>query len=309
MGPEMALAIPSKPSQTVRRDLEGASPSFLVSEPFREPLAALGLTSLDAVFAFDGARDLVKPNIGRFRRRLQFEVVPAGSDRPVKVYLKRYSRPPILGQLRNWLSHHRRRSFARMEHEAAGRLAAAGINTPNTVACGEQWRNLFEHRSFLITEQVKDSRSLESQLPPCFQGPMIPEKQQARCDFIRRLASFIARFHETGYRHRDLYLSHIFRSSEGDFCLIDLARASRPFLRRRFQVKDIAQLHYSAPAESFTRADRLRFYLAYTGRRRLLPRDKAFIRKVVRKAHRMARHNRKRGNRIPFLGRVTGERQ
>ena len=305
----MALATPSQPSGTIQRDLAGASPSFLVSERFREPLAALGLTSLDAVFAFDGARDLAKPNIGRFRRRLQFALVPAGSGHPVRLYLKRYSRAPMLGQLRNWISHHKLRSFARMEHEAADRLAAAGIDTPHVIACGEQWRTVFEDKSFLMTEEVKDSRSLEAQLPACFEGPLTLGKRQARRDFIRRLASFIRRFHETGYRHRDLYLSHIFCSGGGEFCLIDLARASRPFLRRRFQVKDIAQLHYSAPAESFTRADRLRFYLTYVDRRRLGPQDKAFIRTVIRKAHRMARHNRKRGTPIPFLGRVTSEKQ
>jgi tRNA A-37 threonylcarbamoyl transferase component Bud32 len=305
----MALAIPSKPSPTVQSDLAGASSSFLVSEGFREPLASLGLTSLDAVFCFDGVRDLAKPNIGRFRRRLQFEVVPAGSGRPVNVYLKRYNRPPLLGQLRNWLSHHKRRSFAGMEREAADRLGAAGINTPHTIACGERWHSVFEHRSFLMTEEVKDSWSLESQLPACFEGAPTREKRQARRDFIRRLASFIRRFHETGFRHRDLYLSHVFCSDEGDFCLIDLARVSRPFLRRRFQIKDIAQLHYSAPAESFTQTDRLRFYLAYVNHHRLVSRDKAFIRKVVRKTHQMARHNRKRGNPVPFLDHGAGERQ
>ncbi len=299
----------AEPSGTIRHDLAGASPAFLVSGRFREPLTALGLTSLDAVFAFDGARDLAKPNIGRHRRRLQFEVMPAGSDHPVRVYLKRYDRPPVLGQLRNWLSHHKRSSFAGIERETIGRLGAAGVNTPRVVACGEQWGTFFEHRSFLMTEEVKDSRSLEAQSPACFDGPLTPGKRQARRDFIRRLASFTRRFHETGYRHRDLYLSHVFCSTDGEFCLIDLARASRPFLRRRFQVKDIAQLHYSAPAESFTRADRLRFYLAYVGRRRLLPQDKAFIRKVIRKAYRMAHHNRKRGTPIPFLGHVMGERQ
>ena len=283
-----------------------SSHSMSVAEPFREALASLGLTSLDAVFAFDGGRDLAKANIGRFRRRLQFAIVPAGADRPVSVYLKRYDRPPIVSQLRHWFSHHRRKSFARMEHETAERLAAAGIDTPRTVACGERWGILFERRSFLMTEAVKDSRSLESQLPSCFAGPLTPGKRQARREFLRRLASFIRRFHETGYRHRDLYLPHIFYSAQGEFCLIDLARASRPILRRRFQVKDIAQLHYSAPAESVTRTDRLRFYLAYAGLPKLLPRDKAFIRKVVRKAVRMARHNCRRGNRVPFLGHAAG---
>jgi tRNA A-37 threonylcarbamoyl transferase component Bud32 len=284
----------------------GTSPSFFVAEPFRDSLTALGLTSLDAVFAFEAGRDLAKANIGRFRQRRQFELSPAGSDHAVKVYLKFYEHAPLTRQLRNWLSHRRRGSFALLEHEAARQLAVAGVGTPRTVAWGQQWQTLFEHRSFLITEQVPQSRSLESALPPCFQGYLTASKRQQRRDFLRRLAFFIRRFHETGYRHRDLYLSHIFCSDAGEFCLIDLARASRPVLRRRFQVKDVAQLHYSAPAASFSRTDRLRFYLAYVDHRRLLPQDKAFIRRVVSKASRMARHNRKRGVPVPFLKPVPG---
>jgi tRNA A-37 threonylcarbamoyl transferase component Bud32 len=285
------------PQQAIR--LTGESSSFLVAEPFREALAELGLRSLDAVFAFDSARDLAKPSLSRFRRRLQFEVVPTGAARPVKVFLKRYDRPPALEQLRNWLPHRRRSSFAFVERETADRLRNAGINTPRVAACGERWGILFEHRSFLMTAEIEDSESLERKLPPCFDGPATP----ARRDFIRRLAAFVRRFHETGYRHRDLYLSHIFCSGTGEFTLIDLARASRPVFPRRRQVKDVAQLHYSAPAAAFSRTDRMRFYRAYTGRPRLLPRDKVFIRQVMRKADRMARHNLKHGVPVPFLER------
>jgi hypothetical protein len=288
------------------RRLTGASPAFLVAEQFRQPLAALGMDSLEAVFAFEAGRTLAKANIGRFRRRLQFEVIPSGSSRPVQVYLKCYDRPPILSQFRNWFFHRRRESFAQVERSAIDGLAAAGISTPRIVACGEQWGIFFERRSFLITEGVPDSRSLESKLPPCVDGPVTAATQRARREFISRLALFIRRFHETGYRHRDLYLPHIFCSDTGEFCLIDLARTSRPILRRRFQVKDIAQLHYSAPAASFSRTDRLRFYLAYVGGRRLLSQDRAFIRKVVRKAERMASHNRRHGIPIPFLECTAG---
>src|SRR4030042_5639847 len=147
------------------RKLTGASPAFQVAEPFRQSLAAMGLTSLDAVFAFDAGRTLAKANIGRFRQRRQFEVTPAGAGRPVKVFLKRYDRPPILGQLRHWLLHHRRSSFAGMERGAAEEAAAAGIATPRVVACGAQWGLLFERRSFLMTEEIQDSCSLESKLP------------------------------------------------------------------------------------------------------------------------------------------------
>ncbi len=285
------------PQQTIQ--LKGESPSFLVAEPFRESLARLGLTSLAAVFAFDSARDLAKPSLSRFRKRSQFEVTPVGAGQPVKVFLKRYDRPPVLQQLRNWLSHHRRSSFAFMEREAADQLRNAGINAPRVVACGERWASLFERKSFLMTEEIRDSESLERKLPSCFDHPATLPRRE----WIRRLATFIRRFHESGYRHRDLYLCHIFYSNAGGFTLIDLARASRPIRQRRFQIKDIAQLHYSAPAASFSRTDRLRFYRTYTGRPRLSARDKVFIRHVLRKAATMARHSRKHGVPIPFLER------
>ncbi|HSW01776.1 MAG TPA: lipopolysaccharide kinase InaA family protein [Sedimentisphaerales bacterium] len=288
-----------------RQDSVRESPSFFVTGRFAEAFAKLGLTSLDAVFAFDSGRDLVKLNIGRFRRRVQFEATPAGSRQPVKVFLKRYDRPPIGRQIRNWLLHRRRRSFASVEREAIEDLAAAGVGAPRIAACGEQWGILFERRSFLMTEEIHDSQSLERRLPPCFDDPAA---LRARREFIRRLASFIKRFHATGRRHRDLYLSHVFCSGAGEFCLIDLARASHPILQRRFQVKDLAQLHYSCPARHFSRTDRVRFYLAYAGHRRLEPQDKAFLRAILRKTASMTRHNIKHGAVPPFLERTGGER-
>ncbi|MEN6335938.1 MAG: lipopolysaccharide kinase InaA family protein [Phycisphaerales bacterium] len=284
------------------------TPAFFVAGPFAEAFARLGLTSLDAVFAFDSGRDLVKLNIGRFRRRVQFEATPAGSRTPVKIFLKRYDRPPLLKQIRNWLCHGGRKSFASAEREAIDDLVAAGVGVPRVVACGEEWGLLFERRSFLMTEEIRDSQSLERRLPPCFADPATPRVLQARRDYIHRLAGFIQRFHATGRRHRDLYLSHIFCSDAGEFCLIDLARASRPFLQRRFQVKDLAQLHYSSPARHFSRTDRMRFYLAYADHPELLPDDKTLIRAILRKTASMMRHNIKHGAVPPFLDRTEGGR-
>lgn len=296
-------AVSISPDSAGCREFAPVGCGFGAAPEFRETLARQGLTSLEAVFAFEAGRDLAKPNIGRFRRRLQFEAHPRGSSQPVRVFLKRYDRPPMLEQFRNWLLHHGRRSFARTEGEAAERLAACGIPTPRVVALGEQWGLLFERRSFLMTEEAPGSEALERRLPSCFESDATETDRAAQRNFIRRLASFIKRFHETGFRHRDLYLSHIFCSREDRFSLIDLARASRPILRRRFQVKDLAQLHYSAPATHFSRTDRLRFYLAYAGRRRLRPADKHFIGRILRKAARMARRSVRHGTRIPFLER------
>ncbi|MBP8910010.1 MAG: hypothetical protein KBI32_00725 [Phycisphaerae bacterium] len=277
---------------------------FFVAEPFAEAFAQLGLTSLEAVFAFESGRDLVKLNLGRFRRRVQFAATPTGSQTPVKIFLKRYDRPPILRQIRNWLCHGGRKSFASAEREAIEDLTAAGVGVPRIVAWGQQWGHLFERKSFLMTEEIHHSQSLELRLPACFAPGATHASVGARRDFIRQLADFIRRFHATGRRHRDLYLSHIFCSDEGQLYLIDLARASRPLRQRRFQVKDLAQLHYSSPAKHFSRTDRLRFYRAYTGHARLSSADKALIRSILRKTLRMSRHNVKHGAVPPFLSRT-----
>lgn len=290
------------PDNSDSRETLSAEMGIWMAPGFRETLAQQGLTSLEAVFACEVGRDLAKPNLSRFRRRLQLEVQPRGATHSIRVFLKRYDRPPLMAQMRNWLLHHRRRSFARTEGETIAQLAASDISTPHVVALGEQWGLLFERRSFLMTAEIPDSEALERRWPPCFDDAAAQAGRAACRVFLRKLGAFIRRFHDTGFRHRDLYLSHIFCSRAGTFSLIDLARASRPIRQRRFQIKDIAQLHFSAPASRVSRADRLRFYLAYAGRRRLLPQDKAFLSQVARKAARMARHSAKHGARIPFLG-------
>ncbi len=289
-----------------REEIGGEGTSLFIAADFRDAFAQLGLTSLEAVFAFDEGRYLAKANIGRFRRRLQFEATPVGSEQPVRIFLKRYDRPPLARQIGNWLLQHGRKSFASAEREAIEQLTAAGVGVPRIVACAEQWGILFERRSFLMTEEIRSSQSLERRLPKCFDDAATTSVLSARREFIRRLADFIRRFHETGYRHRDLYLAHIFCSDAGEFCLIDLARASRPIQQRRFQIKDIAQLHYSAPASRFSRTDRLRFYLTYANQRGLAPSDKAFLRAVVRKTKSMIRHNVKHGGIPPCLDGKAG---
>jgi heptosyltransferase-2 len=278
-------------------ELVESAESFWVDPEYQDGLAEAGLRSVEDVFGFDSARELVKDNLARFRSRLQFRI-----ERPAtELFLKRYDRPPAWAQLRNRLSRRKRKSFGVGEYEAAAELAAAGINTPKVVCCGEQRGVLFEKRSFIITERIGRAESLEQKLPACFEEATGPESLKCRRDFIARLASFVRRFHDTGYRHRDLYLCHIFHGEDGTLHLIDLARAFRPrLLGERYRVKDIAQLYYSAPGRHFSRTDRLRFYLCYTGRLKPTSKDKAFIARVTGKAARMARHDVRHGRSVPL---------
>ena len=283
------------------RGLTEISKSFFVDPDYRAAMDKLGLTSLEAVFSFDAAQNLNKKNLASFRSRLQFDIDGPDSPQPTTVFLKRYDAPPVATQLRNWLAARGRKSCAMHEYVSMGELAAAGIGTPRPICCGEQCGILFEKRSFIITQKIPDAEALERKLPDCFSGPANAESLRLRRDFVARLARYIKKFHETGYRHRDLYFSHIFYGDMGGFFLIDLARAFRPVvLGRRFQIKDLAQVCYSAPGRHFSRTDRLRFYLAYAGRGKLTQDDKRFIREVLAKAKRIARREKKHGRQVPF---------
>ena len=285
------------------------SKSFFIDIDYKTAFSKSGLTSIEEVFSFNAAENLTKSNLAQFRTRLQFAINSPQRPSSTTVFMKRYDRPPVFVQLRNWLSQHKRRSCAFCELEAVSKLTAAGINTPKVISYGEQWGTLFETRSFIITEKIPEAESLERKLPDCFDKPATIENLKLRKEslglrrnFIVQSAAFINKFHETNYRHRDLYLSHIFYSDNGEFYLIDLARVFRPLvLCRRFQIKDIAQVYYSAPGKHFSKTDRMRFYTAYIGQKRLTKKDKEFIRKVINKAERMARHDIKHGRVVPFI--------
>jgi hypothetical protein len=274
------------------------SQSFFADIDYKTALIELGLTSIDAVFSFQAGTNLTKDNLAGHRTRLRFEI---GSP-PATLFLKRYDSPPLTTQLKNWFWHGRKASCALLELHSTANLAAEGINTPRTIAHGEQWGTFLEKRSFIITEKIPAAHSLERKLPDCFTSGFTVENLKLRRAVIAQLAIFIRKFHQTAYRHRDLYLSHIFYGHNGQFYLIDLARAFKPkILADRFRRKDIAQLYYSAPGTSFSNTDRLRFYRAYADRRKLTKRDKALIRKVINRAKRIARHDAKHGRHAPFV--------
>ena len=272
-------------------------PSFFVDSDYEQGLRQAGLTSFDTVFSFDKGKNLTKNNLASFRSRTEFQI----SQPPTTAFLKRYNQPPIVTQIKNWLSHRQRKSFALAEFEPVGRLAAISINIPKVIAYGQQWTGLFERRSFIITEKIANAQSLERKLPDDVKSPSTIEKVKSKRGFIKELAKFIKKFHCSGLRHRDLYFSHIFHDDSGRFFLIDLARVFKPpTFAERFRIKDITQLYYSAPGRYFSKADRLRFYLEYAGIDKLTFTDKDFICKVANKANRMAQHDLKHSRPVPF---------
>jgi hypothetical protein len=100
--------------------------------------------------------------------------------------------------------------------------------------------------------------------------------------------------HRLGFVHRDLYLSHIF-FHEGQLAgpklsLIDLQRVGKPRWRQsRWVVKDLAALNFSAPASLISRADRLRWLVAYLRCASLDAAGRRLAYRVIGKTERIAR--------------------
>jgi len=293
------LLTKNQPARKPPQQLVEIAPSFFVDADFEQSLKQTGLTSFDTVFSFDKGKNLTKDNLASFRNRTELQITQPQTT----VFLKRYNNPPVITQLKNWFSHRRINSFASFEFEPTARLNAIGINTPKIIAYGQQRTGLFERRSFIITEKLPNAQPLERKLPDFVTAPTTVEKLKSKRNFIKKLAQFVRKFHGAGFRHRDLYFSHIFYNDNGRFYLIDLARVFKPKrFSERFRIKDIAQLYYSAPGTIFSGIDRLRFYREYAGTKKLAAEDKNFIRSAVNKAKSMARHNLKHSRTVPFEG-------
>lgn len=272
---------------------ENISEGVFIDTDYIDSFKQASLDTIEGVFAFSTGSELTKSTLGKHRTRIQFDI----GDKTF--FLKRYQNTPKTTQIKNWLSHRTKASTADFDMGPTELLKSAGIETPKTIAYGSTWKNGFETQSFVITENLYNCTSLEKQLPPCFDGST--NKYQQRCDFIKHLADFVKRFHAAGLRHRDLYLCHIFISGEGKLIMIDLQRIFKPvLLAQKYQIKDLAQLHYSSPGNRISCADRIRFYKQYAGIAKLTPEDKRFIKKIKTKAWRMADHDIKHSREVPF---------
>lgn len=273
-----------------------ASPGFYVRDDYAQSLRDTGIDCMESVFNFSGGDTLTKANLTPWRSRIRF----SASGRGVNLYLKRYDHPPKYVQLRSWFAHGRRAALADFDRLPTEELAQLEIHTPETIAYGSQWSGGFERCSFIISAEIPAGRSLEQALPPCFDLPCTGQSFRERKAFIGEVASLVRRFHAAGYRHRDLYLAHIFLSGQTLY-LIDLHRAFKPrLLKHRYTIKDLSQLHYSSPGDRVTQTDRLRFFRAYTGRSDLTFFDRMTLRQIYRKAWRMADHDLRHGRTVPF---------
>jgi heptose I phosphotransferase len=193
---------------------------------------------------------------------------------------------------------------ARQEWLAIRRLTELGVPTMSVAGFAERGWNPARRDSFLITDELADTISLETL---CATWP------QRRPDFVfkRRLIEQVAqisrRMHGNGVCHRDFYLCHFLLhcppggepvpKAEPRLSVIDLHRAMiRDRLNARWIEKDIAGLYFSSQEVGLTQTDFLRFLKLYTGQslREALVAHAPFLRRIHARAEKIRRRDQRK---------------
>ncbi|MCQ4287316.1 lipopolysaccharide core heptose(I) kinase RfaP [Pseudomonas stutzeri] len=190
---------------------------------------------------------------------------------------------------------------AGQEWRAIQRLHQAGVPTMTAVAYGERGGNPAAQHSFIITEELAPTISLEDYSADWLQNPPEPPLKRA---LIAEVAHMAGTMHRAGVNHRDFYICHFLlhtdkpvRAQDFRLSLIDLHRAqTRTQTPRRWRNKDLAGLYFSALGIGLTRRDKLRFLQTYFQRplREALRDEAPLLRWLESKADRLqSRYERK----------------
>lgn len=176
------------------------------------------------------------------------------------------------------------------EYRAIRKLESLGLRAPVIAAYGS--RGVLPHmlESFLVTDDIGPHRNLEDH---CRNWPVQPPGFAAKLALLLQAADIARTMHDAGVCHRDFYLCHLLLTSPAEpLTVIDLHRALvQPNLARRWLIKDVAALYFSALDIGLGRRDLFRFMRRYRQLplRATLQRDAGFWRAVERRALKLHR--------------------
>lgn len=233
------------------------------------------------------AEDVYRDQEGR--RTLRFEY------RGKPFFLKLHTGVGWLEIIKNLLQLRLPVVSASNEYHAVLALQRAGVYTMTIAAYARSGWNPAATRSMIVTSGLVGTVSLEDY---CANWSTQPPAPAVRMRLVRALAESTRRMHGAGINHRDCYLCHFhldelsLEEPETRCYLIDLHRAQiRERTPRRWRVKDLAGLYFSALDCGLTRRDLLRFMRHYSeaGLRTTLRREKRLWRRVERQAQALYR--------------------
>lgn len=188
---------------------------------------------------------------------------------------------------------------ARNEWLAIRRLEDLGVATMNIAGFGERGVPPARLQSFLITDELANTVSLEDYCRGWRESaPSVVLKRA----LIEKVAKIARQLHNNGVNHRDFYICHFLLDlgtvtspvvpEKLVLSLIDLHRVQmRLHTPRRWVLKDLAGVHFSSMDIGLTLRDRWRFMKIYRELplRQILEGEKRFWNAVERKAQKLYR--------------------
>jgi heptose I phosphotransferase len=202
------------------------------------------------------------------------------------VYLKRETQVRWTTRLMNFLTGSGWSSRCVREATILEALERDGLPGPRWLATGEDEKG----RAFLLVEEVPGAVPLAALLA------QLPDAASRRRLAVR-LGQTLARLHEAGFFHRDLYAKHVLvRPDDFSIILLDWQRAWRgAWIKQACRVRDLAALHATVTDHLADPRDRLALLFAYLdcGRpatrarrlRRLLPQVERLAQRLLQKRH------------------------
>ena len=237
--------------------MQDSCPALYLEEPFlslwegRDPFVAADALQGEVLRALEGRRTLRTEIAGRgYFAKIHHGI---GWGEIIKNLLS--GRLPVLGAGNEW--------------RALLRLKELGVDTMHPVAFGARGSNPARQHSFIVTEELAPTISLEDF---CRDWPAVPPAPTFKRTLIRRVAEMARRMHQGGVNHRDFYICHFLLHLPVDpqaprLSLIDLHRAQiRQQVPRRWRDKDLAALYFSSLEIDLTVRDQLRFLREYFNR-------------------------------------------
>src|SRR5207253_7632787 len=157
---------------------------------------------------------------------------------------------------------------AGQEWRALERLHEVGVPTMTAVAYGERGSNPADQHSFIVTEELAPTVSLEDFSIDWVKQPPEPRLKRA---LIAEVARMTGMMHRAGVNHRDCYICHFLLHTDKPvtaddlkLSVIDLHRAqTRPEITLRWRNTDLAAWYLSVLFIGLTCRDKRRFLEGY----------------------------------------------
>jgi heptose I phosphotransferase len=192
---------------------------------------------------------------------------------------------------------------AGQEWRALRRLHEAGVPTMQAVAFGERGSNPARQHSFIITEELAPTISLEDFAAD---WPRQPPAFALKRALIAEVARMTSDMHRAGVNHRDCYICHFLLHTDREptatdlrLSLIDLHRAQiRRETPSRWRDKDLAGLYFSVLDIGLSQRDLLRFLRGYfrAPLRQVLDEHAALLRRLNDRAERLQSRKLRKGD-------------